>query len=251
MSARRRALSLVVAVLTVIVAGAIPGFAQDFAFTAVNKTISLGATNPGLNNRGVTGALCASGLVNFGATGADFIRGNFSTCDGFPSVGTVGGLTVESDGDAFGDFVGDSFDGTLLPGGGGFIAVTNFNASVVGGVGLTAVIHPGTTTFSQGDLTGTWRVKSLRGEVFPGTTTEGAFGSLAVQSNGVFATGQSLTLFPSFVSQPILGGNLHMDSPDGTMAATDAYPCVNKGTSTEGLLPPVSGKYAISEIDVS
>ncbi|HEY2992777.1 MAG TPA: Calx-beta domain-containing protein, partial [Methylomirabilota bacterium] len=84
--------------------------------------------------------------------------------------------------------------------------------------GLTAVIHPGTTTFSQGDLTGTWRVKSLRGEVFPGTTTEGAFGSLAVQSNGVFAMGQSLTLFPSFVSQPILGGSLHMDSSDGTIS---------------------------------
>ncbi|HEY2996578.1 MAG TPA: hypothetical protein VGM22_27495, partial [Methylomirabilota bacterium] len=135
MAARRRALSLIVLVLTLVVAGTIPAFAQDFGFAAVNKTVSLGATNTGLNNRGVTGALCTSGLVNFGATGADFIGGNFSTCDGFLSVGTLGDLTLESDGDAFGDFVGDSFDGTLLPGGGGFIAVTNFNASVVGGFG--------------------------------------------------------------------------------------------------------------------
>src|SRR2546423_4950430 len=62
--AARRTLSLLVLVLTVFTASAIPASGQDFNFTAVPRV------SFGLTNRGVVGVLCSARVLHFSATGA-------------------------------------------------------------------------------------------------------------------------------------------------------------------------------------
>jgi hypothetical protein len=208
MAARRLALALLA---LVVLAALSPADAQDFAFGAVTKTVSLGSTKPPVSNRGVAGALCVSGTVTLGATG--FVTtSNQSTCDGATFVNSTGALTIEPDGLVLGAVGGDAIVGQLLPNGHGFVGATTFNTSVVGGFGLTVLVEPGTTTFTQGDLTGTWRVKALRGGVLPaGSTTSGAFGTITFDSAGQ-VTAENLTEFPSLTADSVFGGALSIDA---------------------------------------
>src|SRR2546423_25984 len=176
--AARRTLSLLVLVLTVFTASAIPASGQDFNFTAVPRV------SFGLTNRGVVGVLCSAGVLNFSASGAGNVTatlqsGTDSRCDDPGSIPISGGsLTLFSANRSVMGTIGDeTLFGQLLPAGHALVGVETFGAESVipGGRGLSVFVD-NSGTFSQGDLTGTWRITALTGEQGTAGTAEALFG---------------------------------------------------------------------------
>src|SRR5438093_3570728 len=163
--AARRTLSLLVLVVT-LATGALPALGQDFNFTAVPRV------SFGLTNRGVVGVLCSAGVLNFSATGAGNVTatlqsGTDSRCDDPGSIPISGGsLTLFSANRSVMRTIGDeTLFGQLLPAGHALVGVETFGAESIipGGRGLSVFVD-NSGTFSQGDLTGTWRITALTGE---------------------------------------------------------------------------------------
>lgn len=180
MPARRRASSLLVAFL--IAVAAVPARAADFNFGRLAQ-ITLGLTA-----QGPVGAVCAVGFIDFGPTGS-VLGGADTRCDdsSFPITG--GGLTLLGDGSVAGSIGGDSIFGQLLPAGHGIVGVTSTNNSIPSGVGLTMFFEADNAGFTQDDLAGTWRVKSLTGQQAPGSLSETSFGSITLDAAGTVIGG--------------------------------------------------------------
>ena len=197
----------------VALAGAVPALAQDFDFVAVPRI------TVGLTNQGPVGTLCATGLVNFArSTGPGTVKGTVTSASEVPCGGdpfepftfNTGSLTLfTGNNSVVGTLGGERLIGQLLPFGHGLIAIDTFTDSgnaLIDGVGLTVLIERGGATFTQSNLTGTWRIKALSGEQgFAPGTSQTAFGFVTFNAAGL-VTGGSLT-YP-FFSEPIVSGNV-------------------------------------------
>jgi hypothetical protein len=193
--ARRGALSLIVAVL-VFAAGAVPALGQDFDFAAVPR-VTLGLTN-----QGPVGGLCSTGLLNFsrsvgaGAVIGTLLSGNNSFCGDLGSEVVSGGaLSILTGNNSVSGVIGSGefLLGQLVPNGHAIVALDIMavpgDGEIAGGltgVGLTALVERHGATFTQNDLTGTWRVKALAADQFPdgpGGQTNSIFGSIRIFAN--------------------------------------------------------------------
>jgi len=188
-------LSLIVAVL-VFATGAVPALGQDFDFAAVPRVTF------GLTNQGPIGGLCSTGLLNFsrsvgaGAVIGTLLSGNTSFCGDLGSEVVSGGaLSILTGNNSVNGVIGSGefLLGQLAPNGHAIVALDIMavpgGGEVPGGligVGMTALVERHGTTFSQGDIVGTWRVKALVADQFPegpGGQSNSIFGSIRVFAN--------------------------------------------------------------------
>jgi hypothetical protein len=209
------AFRVVLGLLTVLVFAS-PAVAQNLQGTWRFRSVA------GIDNQGT---ICAAGSVTFNAAGAVIAPSNLQECNaavpGMPLVG--GSLTVGANSSVSGSI--DIFDlqGTFLPAGDAFVAVSTVNPDGPTSFGLAVFVKDTTTTFAQSDLAATWRVHLIEGGEVPTTITEQAFGSIVIGPTGVI-TGGTLTFFGAeegqgFSFRQVTGGNATINV-DGVITAT-------------------------------
>lgn len=205
----RVALSL----LTVLVFAS-PSFAQTLQGTWRFRSVA------GIQNQGT---ICAAGSVTFNAAGDVINPSNLQECNTtMPVMPLVGGsLTVGANSSVSGSI--DIFDlqGTFLPAGDAFVAVSTGAPDDAIGFGLAVFVKDTTTTFAQGDLAGTWRVHLIDGGELRTAITEQAFGSIVIGPTGAI-TGGTLTFFSADEGEglrQVTGGNATINT-DGVITGT-------------------------------
>ena len=229
--AARRTLSLLVLVVT-LAAGSVPALGQDFNFTAVPRVTF------GLSNQGIRGGVCSTGVVSFGPGGV-VLGGSDVTCNGVRVPIEDGSLTIVSaNRSVVGVVGGEVIIGQLLPAGHGFVAVDTLplNSSIPAGLGLTAFVESNGVTFTQGDLTGTWRVRAMTGEQGLGGFVQALFGSITFAANG--SVGGTLN-FLGGGFETIVGGNVTV-APSGELTGfvTATQDELTTTTNIQALMAP-------------
>ncbi len=203
----------VLGLLTVLVFAS-PAFAQSLQGTWRVRSVA------GIQNRGT---ICAAGSVTFNAAGAVIAPSTLQECDpAVPVMPLVGGsLTVGANSSVSGSI--DVFDlqGTFLPAGDAFVAVSTVSPDGAVGFGLAVFVKDTATTFAQGDLAGTWRVHLIDGGELPASITERAFGSIVIGPTGAI-TGGTLAFFSVEEGESlrqVTGGNATINT-DGVITGT-------------------------------
>jgi len=207
------AFRVVLGLLTVLVFAS-PAFAQNLQGTWRFRSAA------GIENRGT---ICAAGSVTFNAAGAVIAPSTLQECNAaVPVTPLVGGsLTVGANSSVSGSI--DIFDlqGTFLPAGDAFVAVSTVSPDGAVGFGLAVFVKDTATTFAQGDLAGTWRVHLIDGGELPAAITERAFGSIVIGPTGAI-TGGTLTFFSAEEGETfrqVTGGNATINT-DGVITGT-------------------------------
>ena len=223
--------------LLTVLAFASPAVAQNLQGTWRFRSVA------GIENRGT---ICAAGSVTFNAAGTVIAPSSQQECNAaVPVMPLVGGsLTVGANGSVSGSI--DIFDlqGTFLPAGDAFAAVSTVSPDGPSGFGLTVFVKDTATTFAQGDLAATWRVHLIEGGELPTTITEQAVGSIDIGPTGAI-TGGTLTFFSaeegqSFSFRQVTGGTATIDA-EGVITGTVVT--IRPGddpvtTAFEGLMAP-------------
>lgn len=201
--------------LTVLVFAS-PAFAQNLQGTWRFRSVA------GIQDRGT---ICAAGSVTFNAAGA-VTAGTLQECNAdVPVMPLVGGsLAVGANSSVSGRISVFDLQGTFLPVGDAFVAVSTVTSQLGAvGFGLGVFVKDTATTFAQGDLAGTWRVHLIDGGELPTAITEQAFGSIVIGPTGTI-TGGTLTFFSAeegegFSFRQVTGGRATIDA-DGVITGS-------------------------------